>query len=191
MVWLTSADLTPCSTGSPKHTAGLAFWWSLALSSKSGPSTLPHHPNIHYLSGKSYQEFASAAWDVAFAFVCNESARFHPAGLKRQSIWRRNRQLSPRRFRDVVRPYGEQGLVQIADTVSEFCDGDRSSLESNSNQFGLAGSWCLFGANLLGFYLVWTNCWNRDREAQPERTSKLKGTRQPVPSQSMLTNWRS
>jgi UDP-galactopyranose mutase len=81
---------------------------------KIDPALLPKHPNIHYLGGKSYQELPSylAGWDVALL----------PKPVVSTSI------------RDVVRPYGDEELVHIADTVPEFVTAIEKALaQSQTN----------------------------------------------------------
>lgn len=89
---------------------------------KIDPATLPTYPNIHYLGGKSYQELPSylAGWDVALLpFACNESTRFI-SPTKTPEYLAAGKPVVSTSIRDVVRPYGEAGLVHTADTVPEF-----------------------------------------------------------------------
>lgn len=89
---------------------------------KIDPESLPKHPNIHYLGGKSYQELPQylAGWDVALLpFARNESTRFI-SPTKTPEYLAAGKPVVSTSIRDVVRPYGEQGLVHIADTVPEF-----------------------------------------------------------------------
>lgn len=89
---------------------------------KIDPINLPKHPNIHYLGGKSYQELPHylAGWDVALLpFARNESTRFI-SPTKTPEYLAAGKPVVSTSIRDVVRPYGELGLVQIADTVPEF-----------------------------------------------------------------------
>jgi UDP-galactopyranose mutase len=74
------------------------------------------------LGGKSYQELPSylAGWDVALLpFARNESTRFI-SPTKTPEYLAAGKPVVSTSIRDVVRPYGEQGLVQSADTVTEF-----------------------------------------------------------------------
>lgn len=89
---------------------------------KIDPDTLPRHPNLHYLGGKSYVELPHylAGWDVAMLpFACNESTRFI-SPTKTPEYLAAGKPVVSTSIRDVVNPYGEQGYVQIADTVEEF-----------------------------------------------------------------------
>lgn len=89
---------------------------------KIDPTLLPNHPNIHYLGGKSYQELPNylAGWDVALLpFARNESTRFI-SPTKTPEYLAAGKPVVSTSIRDVVRPYGDEGLVYIADTVLEF-----------------------------------------------------------------------
>ena len=89
---------------------------------KINPATLPQRANIHYLGGKQYDELPTyiAGWDVALLpFARNESTRFI-SPTKTPEYLAAGRPVVSTSVRDVVRPYGEQGLVRIADTPAEF-----------------------------------------------------------------------
>lgn len=83
---------------------------------------LPQAPNIHYLGMKSYDELPRylAGWDVALLlFALNESTRFI-SPTKTPEYLAAGKPVVSTPIRDVVRPYGEAGLVHIAATAPEF-----------------------------------------------------------------------
>jgi UDP-galactopyranose mutase len=89
---------------------------------KIDPGCLPRRSNIHYLGGKSYAELPSyiSGWDVALLpFALNDSTRFI-SPTKTPEYLAAALPVVSTSIRDVVRPYGEQGLVHIADTSAEF-----------------------------------------------------------------------
>jgi UDP-galactopyranose mutase len=89
---------------------------------KIDPNDLPRRANIHYLGGKSYAELPSylSGWDVALLpFARNESTRFI-SPTKTPEYLAAGRAVVSTSIRDVVRPYGELGLVHIADAPAEF-----------------------------------------------------------------------
>lgn len=99
---------------------------------KIEPSQLPQRPNIHYLGGKSYQELPHylAGWDVAMLpFARNESTRFI-SPTKTPEYLAAGKPVVSTSIRDVVRPYGEQNLVQIADTVTDFVAAAERAMQS-------------------------------------------------------------
>jgi UDP-galactopyranose mutase len=89
---------------------------------KIDPETLPKHPNIHYLDAKKYDELPAylAGWDIALLlFARNDSTRFI-SPTKTPEYLAAGKPVISTSIRDVVRPYGEQKLVEIADTPDEF-----------------------------------------------------------------------
>jgi UDP-galactopyranose mutase len=83
---------------------------------------LPHRENIHYLGSKSYAELPTylAGWDVALLpFAHNDSTRFI-SPTKTLEYLAAGKPVVSTSIRDVVSPYGEQGIVRIADTPAEF-----------------------------------------------------------------------
>jgi UDP-galactopyranose mutase len=89
---------------------------------KIDPAELPRPANIHYLGSKSYQELPDyiAGWDVALLpFARNEATQFI-SPTKTPEYMAAGRPVVSTSIRDVVRPYGQQGLVRIADRVEEF-----------------------------------------------------------------------
>lgn len=89
---------------------------------KIDPSMLPHGDNIHYLGSKSYDELPGyiAGWDVALLpFARNASTRYI-SPTKTLEYMAAGKPVVSTSIRDVVHPYGQRGLVRIADTVDDF-----------------------------------------------------------------------
>jgi len=89
---------------------------------KIDPATLPQRPNIHYLGSKTYDELPRyiGGWDVALLpFARNEATRFI-SPTKTPEYMAAGKPVVSTSIRDVVRPYGEQRLVRIADEVPSF-----------------------------------------------------------------------
>lgn len=89
---------------------------------KIDPAQLPQGANIHYLGGKQYAQLPAyiAGWDVAtLLFAKNESTRYI-SPTKTPEYLAAARPVVSTSIRDVVRPYGDAGVVEIADTVEEF-----------------------------------------------------------------------
>ena len=89
---------------------------------KIHPESLPQRANIHYLGPKKYDELPRylAGWDVALLlFARNESTRFI-SPTKTPEYLAAGKPVISTSIRDVVRPYGELGLVRIADAPGEF-----------------------------------------------------------------------
>ncbi len=102
---------------------------------KIDPATLPHNANIHYLGGKNYQELPAylRGWDVAtLLFARNESTEFI-SPTKTPEYLAAGRPVVSTSIRDVVRPYGDMNLVQIADDPKEFGQAIATALEQGKD----------------------------------------------------------
>jgi UDP-galactopyranose mutase len=89
---------------------------------KIDPAELPRRDNIHYLGARSYAELPRyiAGWDVALLlFARNDATRFI-SPTKTPEYLAAGKAVVSTSIRDVVSPYGERGLVRIADTVPDF-----------------------------------------------------------------------
>lgn len=98
---------------------------------KIDPAMLPRRPNIHYLGMKQYEELPAylSGWDVALLpFAKNESTKFI-SPTKTPEYLAAGRPVVSTSVRDVVRPYGEQGLVHIADEPTAFIDAIEQALD--------------------------------------------------------------
>jgi UDP-galactopyranose mutase len=101
---------------------------------KIDPEELPALSNIHYLGGKSYAELPAylAGWDVALLpFARNESTRFI-SPTKTPEYLAAGCPVVSTSIRDVVRPYGQMGLVHIADTPEEFVAAVERAMTGNA-----------------------------------------------------------
>ncbi|MBC8005296.1 MAG: glycosyltransferase [Verrucomicrobia bacterium] len=102
---------------------------------KIDPEQLPQHENIHYLGQKSYEElpYYLAHWDVAFLpFAKNDSTRFI-SPTKIPEYLAAGKPVVSTSIRDVVMPYGEMGMVEIADSVNDFTSAIYRLLEQGDN----------------------------------------------------------
>lgn len=89
---------------------------------KISDEDLPRRENIHYLGGKDYQDLPNylAGWDVALMpFALNESTKFI-SPTKTPEYLAAGKPVVSTPIQDVVRPYGERNLVEIAATAQEF-----------------------------------------------------------------------
>lgn len=101
---------------------------------KIDPQSLPRLQNIHYLGGKSYKELPSylAGWDIAIIpFVLNESTK-HISPTKTPEYLSGGKPVISTSIIDVVTPYGDNGLVHIADTAEEFINCAEIELNTTS-----------------------------------------------------------
>jgi UDP-galactopyranose mutase len=89
---------------------------------KIDPASLPRRSNLHYPGMKAYDDLPSylAGWDVALMpFAQNESTRFI-SPTKTPEYLAGGRPVVSTPVRDVVRPYGELDLVEIAGEPAAF-----------------------------------------------------------------------
>jgi glycosyltransferase involved in cell wall biosynthesis len=102
---------------------------------KIDAAVLPRQQNIHYLGGKNYQELPAYlhGWDVAtLLFADNESTKFI-SPTKTPEYLAAGRPVVSTPIRDVVRPYGDLNLVQIAATADEFGSAIARALEQTKD----------------------------------------------------------
>ena len=107
---------------------------------KIDPQSLPVLPNTHFLGGKTYNELPIylSGWDVAMMpFALNESTKYI-SPTKTPEYLAGGKPVVSTSIRDVVVPYGKQGLVQIADTVKGFSNAIHLALEQKNNPSWLA-----------------------------------------------------
>ncbi|MFM8321759.1 MAG: glycosyltransferase [Chloroflexota bacterium] len=129
--------------------------WQIVLvgpTAKIDPTALPQRPNIHYLGMRPYAQLPDylAGWDVAIMpFARNESTRYI-SPTKTPEYLAGGRPVVSTSITDVVRPYGEQGLVWIADTPAAFAaaagqalrmDGHRTAWLEAVDRFLATRSW--------------------------------------------------
>ena len=117
---------------------------------KIDPGTLPRSSNIHYLGQKTYDELPRyiAGWDVALMpFARNEATRFI-SPTKTPEYLAAGRPVVSTSIRDVVRPYGQNDLVSIADAPGDFIaaieaslHGDHQARQSAADSFLSGTSW--------------------------------------------------
>jgi len=104
---------------------------------KIDENELPRRENIHYLGGKNYNDLPAyiGGWDVAMMpFAMNDSTRFI-SPTKTPEYLAAGRPVVSTPIRDVVRPYGEKGLVHIATNAEEFVNAiDRALSEETDTR---------------------------------------------------------
>ena len=102
---------------------------------KIAPESLPQQSNIHYLGGKDYQELPAylRGWDVAtLLFADNESTKFI-SPTKTPEYLAAGKPVVSTPIRDVVRPYGNLGLVHIAADAAAFGQGIEAALRQRDD----------------------------------------------------------
>jgi glycosyltransferase involved in cell wall biosynthesis len=118
---------------------------------KIAPDSLPKGNNLHYLGQKSYAELPNylSGWDVAMIpFAINNSTKFISPTKTPEYLAAGVRVVSTP-IRDVVRPYGMEGLVSIASDAEGFItaielylnDEEKENWQEKSDKFLADKSW--------------------------------------------------
>jgi glycosyltransferase involved in cell wall biosynthesis len=126
---------------------------------KISPESLPRRANIHILGSKPYAALPDyiAGWDVAIMpFARNEATRFI-SPTKTPEYLAAGRPVVSTAIRDVVRPYGEAGLVAIADTPAQFVAAIEAELQPRDRATWLAKVDAFLAGN------SWDATWKRMR----------------------------
>src|SRR4051812_1820480 len=136
--------------------------WHLVLvgpTAKVDPAALPRAANIHYLGAKSYEQLPEyiAGWDVAMLpFARNEATRFI-SPTKTPEYLAAGKPVVSTSIRDVVRPYGQQALARIADTVDEFVEAVEAALDEDAAER-------LRAADAFLTHTSWDGTWTQMRK---------------------------
>jgi glycosyltransferase involved in cell wall biosynthesis len=98
---------------------------------KIDPALLPRAANLHYLGSKSYDELPSylAGWDVTFMPFARNRATAFISPTKTLEYLAAGKPVVSTSIRDVVRPYGNSGLVRVADDPGAFAAAIDAALE--------------------------------------------------------------
>jgi UDP-galactopyranose mutase len=143
---------------------------------KITPDVLPRGPNIHWLGPRRYEELPRylAGWDVAMLpFAHNDSTRFI-SPTKTPEYLAAGKPVVSTSIRDVVTPYGSEGLAWIADTPREFEQAIDAALASDTTAR-------LARADAFLADLSWDRTWD-EMWAHVERAI---AEREPRPSSTM------
>nr|MBA2296743.1 NAD(P)-binding protein [Actinomycetota bacterium] len=111
--------------------------WQLVLLgpvTKIDPAVLPQRHNLHYLGRKDYADLPAylRAWDVALLpFALNRATRFI-SPTKTPEYLAAGLPVVSTPIADVVRPYGEEGLVRIAEDAAGFVAAAEQAMEESS-----------------------------------------------------------
>jgi hypothetical protein len=125
---------------------------------KIDSATLPRAENIHWLGQKRYQDLPAylSGWQAAMMpFAINEATRFI-SPTKTPEFLAAGVPVVSTPIADVVRPYGEQGLVEIAPDAAGFAAALECAMDKSGDRDWLgrvdrhlsAGSWNLTWARM-------------------------------------------
>ena len=139
---------------------------------KIDPKALPQAPNIHWLGGKPYADLPGylAGWDLGIMpFALNESTRFI-SPTKTPEFLAAGLRVVSTPIRDVVRPYGEMGLVAIAEDAASFVAAARDLLSQDKAEW-------LRGTDAFLSGISWDQTYAAMRQLMEQRARERAGAR--------------
>ena len=141
---------------------------------KVEPEALPRLPNLHWLGGKSYAELPAylSGWDAGFMpFALNESTRFI-SPTKTPEFLAAGLPVVSTPVLDVVRDWGEAGMVDVADGAEAFAEALARALNRPRAEWLRAVDRRLAGTS-------WDRTWDemRLRISDAKRVAAASGTR--------------
>jgi UDP-galactopyranose mutase len=104
---------------------------------KINPDHLPRLHNIHFLGGKSYDQLPGylSGWDIALIpFLLNDATRFI-SPTKTPEYLAAGVPVVSTPIRDVVRPYGEEGIVKIASDATGFIEAAETYMQTDKTKW--------------------------------------------------------
>ncbi len=119
------------------ETADLRPDWNFVMVGpvvKIDENDLPRRDNIHYLGQRTYEDLPAimSGWDAAMMpFALNDSTKYI-SPTKTPEYLAAGLPVVSTPIRDVVRPYGEMGLVHIAETAEEFAAGLQHAMDEDA-----------------------------------------------------------
>lgn len=152
----------------------------LGPTAKIDPATLPQRPNLHWLGSKRYAELPTylAGWDVAMMpFARNASTRFI-SPTKTPEYLAAGCPVVSTSIKDVVTPYGDRGLAQIADSPAAFAAAIDAALASDPTERRARAD--AFLADMSWDH-TWREMWHLVERAAEGRALRASGL-QVVPS---------
>jgi UDP-galactopyranose mutase len=101
---------------------------------KIDPASLPRRANVHCLGAKDYADLPGylAGWEVAWMPFARNDATCFISPTKTLEYLAAGKPVVSTPIRDVVRPYGDDGVVAIAETVEETIDAIEAALAADS-----------------------------------------------------------
>ena len=140
---------------------------------KIDPADLPRRPNLHYLGGKAYDQLPDylAGWDVALMpFALNAATRFI-SPTKTPEYLAGGCPVVSTPIADVVRMYGDSGLVRIAASAPAFVVAIEAALEDAADRPRLLAQ----ADRILGD-MSWDRTWTLMKESLPCATVPMQST---------------
>lgn len=146
------------------------------------PGTLPQAPNLHWLGARSYSQLPRylSGWDAAILpFARNKATRFaSPSRIPEYLA--AGKPVVSTSIRDVVHPYGIQGVVSIADLPQTFA-------EALEDVIGQPRPGRLAAADRLLAHLSWDRTWESMEEKLVQTLQQIR----EAPLLALTTGFRN
>ena len=141
---------------------------------KIDPRDLPRRSNIHYLGPKTYAELPRyiGGWDVALLLFARNEATRYISPTKTPEYLAAGRPVVSTSICDVVSPYGERGLVYIADTVADMVRACNAALREPAEFRRTRADVFLSG-------MSWDRTWSRTASLLDAATAAVVPHQQP------------
>lgn len=153
--------------------------WSLVMlgpTAKIDPAALPRAANIHWIGCKNYQELPAylAGWDVGFMpFAINDSTRYI-SPTKTPEFLAAGIPVVSTSITDVIEPYGQAGLVEIADEADVFVERIEFLLERKHAPWQAKADAFLLG---MSWDRTWTDMRNLMGVPAPDKLKHMEARR--------------
>jgi UDP-galactopyranose mutase len=153
---------------------------------KIDPASLPQRPNLHWLGAKSYRDLPAylAHWNIGIMpFAINEATRYI-SPTKTPEFLAAGVPVVSTPISDVVHPYGEHGVVEIARTAQQFIDRAQALLQQDRI------AW-LARTDALLAPLSWDNTWAAMQQLIEAHTGHQAPRRAPaaISQRSTTYDW--
>jgi UDP-galactopyranose mutase len=153
--------------------------WSIVLvgpTAKIEADDLPRRTNVHLLGQKPYDELPSylAGWDVALMPFARNEATASISPTKTPEYLAGGRPVVSTPIADVVRPWGERGLVRIADGLEAFAAECEAALAEKPDRR-------LAAADAFLAYQGWDAIWAAMDRLADEAASRRAGASRAAP----------
>jgi glycosyltransferase involved in cell wall biosynthesis len=136
--------------------------WQIVLvgpTAKIEARELPRAANIHYLGAKPYARLPDyiAGWDVALLPFARNDATCFISPTKTPEYLAAGKPVVSTSIRDVMDPYGRQGLVRIADAPTDFVAAVEAALCESAQER-------LHRADAFLAHMSWDTTWMKMRQ---------------------------
>jgi len=149
---------------------------------KIDPATLPDRPNVHYLGMRGYDELPEimAQWDVAMMPFAHNDATRYISPTKTPEYLAAGLPVVSTSIQDVVRQYGQAGLVAVADDALRFAEAIDAAVITRDDPDRLRA------VDLVLDERSWDAIWQRMAALERSATAGGPKVTEPLPAASAV-----